>query len=274
MDRFAETDGCRLAYAVAGSGAPVLMIQGVGVHGGGWLPQVQGLSDSFRCLTFDNRGIGASRLFTGDLTVPRMAEDARAVLDAVGWESAHVVGHSLGGLVAVALALEHRARVRSLSLLCTFADGKAVAPLTLKMMWFGMRSKLGTRRMRRRGFLRLVMPAAALAQEDPDALAARVADLFGHDLADQPPVVGPQLKAMRASNVVPRLGELAGVPTLVMSGAHDLIAPPKLGKQLAGGIPGARYEEFADAAHGLPIQFPERTNALLRDHFSKNEPAA
>lgn len=271
MDGVAQADGCRLAYTMAGSGPPVLMIQGVGVCGSGWRPQVDGLAESFACLSFDNRGIGGSRPLTGELTVSRMAEDARAVMDAAGWESAHVVGHSLGGLVAVALALEHRKRVRSLSLLCTFADGKAVAPLTCGMIWFGLRSKVGTRRMRRRGFLRLVMPADALRREDPDALAARLADLFGHDLADSPSVVNPQLKAMRATNLVPRLGELAGLPTLVASGRHDLIAPPPLGRQLAEGIPGARYEEFPDAAHGLPIQFSERTNQLLREHFAAGD---
>lgn len=268
MDGFAESDGCRLAYTVAGTGPPVLMIQGVGACGSAWRPQAAGLADGFTCLTFDNRGLGGSRPLTGDLTVPRMAEDARAVMDAVGWESAHIVGHSLGGLVAVALALEHRPRVRSLSLLCTFADGKAVAPLTPRMIWLGLRALVGTRRMRRRGFLRLVMPKEALRREDPDELAARLADLFGHDLAVQPRASGRQLAAMRATNLVPRLGELAGVPTLVLSGARDLIAPPTLGRQLAAGIPGARYEEFADAAHGLPIQFPERTNDLLRGHLA------
>lgn len=271
MGHVAEVDGCRLAYTVAGSGPPVLMIQGVGVCGSGWRPQVDGLADAFTCLSFDNRGIGGSQPLPDGLTVTRMAEDARAVMDAAGWESAHVVGHSLGGLVAVALALEHRRRVRSLSLLCTFADGKAVAPLTFGMIWFGMRSKVGTRRMRRRGFLRLVMPKDALRRENPDALAAKLGELFGHDIAGSPPIVNKQLKAMQGSNLVPRLGELAGVPTLVLSGKHDLIAPPKLGRQLAEGIPGARYEEFADAAHGLPIQFPERTNDLLRGHFAASD---
>ena len=142
----AEADGCRLAYTVTGGGPPVLMIQGVGVCGSGWRSQVEGLADAFTCLSFDNRGIGASQPFAGELTVPRMAEDSRGVMDAAGWASAHVVGHSLGGLVALALALEHRRRVRSLSLLCTFGVGKAVAPLT-----FGIWSGSGCGRRSARG---------------------------------------------------------------------------------------------------------------------------
>jgi pimeloyl-ACP methyl ester carboxylesterase len=65
----APTAGCRIAYEVAGSGPPVLFVQGVGVPGCGWKPQVDGLIDRFRCVSFDNRGIGASVPFDGPVTV-------------------------------------------------------------------------------------------------------------------------------------------------------------------------------------------------------------
>jgi pimeloyl-ACP methyl ester carboxylesterase len=76
---------------------------------------------------------------------------------------------------------------------------------------------------------------------------------------------------MRAYTAMPRLGELVGLPTLVASAEHDLIAPPRVGRALAAGIPGARYEEFAGAAHGLPIQLADRVNAVLADHFAEAE---
>jgi pimeloyl-ACP methyl ester carboxylesterase len=247
----------------------VLFIQGVGVHGDGWLPQVEALAPRYRCLTFDNRGIGQSQPVGDPVTVEQMAEDARVLMDAQGWPSAHVVGHSLGGLVALHLALSARERVRSLSLLCTFANGRKVAPLTPRMIWLGLRTQIGTRRMRRNAFLRLILPASALAGEDRDALAVRMATLFGHDLGEQPPIVPTQLKAMRASDATPRLGELAGLPTLVASAVHDPIAPPKLGRAIAAGVLGARYVDFADASHGLPITHAEKVNALLAEHFSQ-----
>jgi pimeloyl-ACP methyl ester carboxylesterase len=259
--------GCPIAYDLRGAGPRVLFVQGVGVHGDGWLPQVEPLAARYSCLTFDNRGMGRSQPAGAAVTVEQMADDARAVLDAAGWESAHVVGHSLGGLAAVYLALAHRRRVRSLTLMCTFADGRAVAPLTLRMIWAGLRMKLGTRRMRRRGFLQLLLPPGAVTGADADALAERLAPLFGHDLADAPPVVNDQLKAMRAADATPRLGELAGIPTLVMCGTHDPIAPPTLGKALASGSPGAKFIEYADASHGLPIQWPERVNAKLEEFW-------
>lgn len=253
---------------MCGSGPPVLFVQGVGVHGPGWSPQTDALSARFRCTSFDNRGMGRSEPVPKSLSVEQMADDARAVLDAERLDAVHVVGHSLGGLVALRLALEAPRRVRSLALLCTFADGRAAAPLTLRMMWLGLGTKLGTRRMRRRAFLRLVMPPAALAGADVDALAARLEPLFGHDLADAPPVVGRQLAAMRKFSAAPRLGELAGIPTLVMCGAHDPISPPRVSRALADGIPSAKYVQFDDASHGLPIQYADRVNALLAEHLA------
>ena len=265
--RYLDHAGCRIAYDVRGTGPPVLLIQGVGVSGEGWRPQVDELAAHHACLWFDNRGMGQSQPVGASRTVHQMADDARALLDAVGWERAHVVGHSLGGPVALDLALSERRRVRSLSLLCTFASGRAAAPLTPRMVWAGLGARIGTRRMRRRAFMQLVLSPEALAGDDRDALAARLAPLFGHDLADQPPVTGLQLRAMRAADLTPRLGELNGVPTLVVSGAYDPIAPPRLGRTLATGIPGARYVEFPDASHGLPIQFARRVNGMLLAHF-------
>lgn len=266
--RTVEHRGCPLAYDVRGEGPPVLLIQGVGVHGDGWLPQTEVLAAKYRCVTFDNRGIGRSVPAGAPVTVEQMAADACAILDAEKVEAAHVVGHSLGGLVALRVALEARSRVKSLALMCTFADGRAAAPLTLRMIWLGMRTRVGTRRMRRHGFLRLVTPADALVGVDLDAMAEKLEPLFGHDLGDHPPVEGAQLAAMRKYSAAPRLAELAGTPVLVLSGAHDPISPPRVSASLADGIPGARHVAFADASHGLPIQHASRVNGLLTEHLA------
>lgn len=266
--RIIDHRGCRIAYDVHGQGPPVLLIQGVGVHGDGWRPQVEALSDRYACLSFDNRGMGRSQPATAPITVEQMAEDAEALLDAEGWDAAHVVGHSLGGLVAVHLALTARKRMRSLSLLCTFAGGRDAAPPTPRMIWLGLRSRVGPRRMRRRAFLQLVMPPHTGAEADPEELAEQLASLFGHDLADQPPIVSPQLSALRAYDATSRLGELAGLPTLVVNAVHDPIAPPRAGRVLAEGIPGARYVEIPDASHGVPIHRADLINSLLLEHLA------
>jgi pimeloyl-ACP methyl ester carboxylesterase len=258
-------DGCLLSHTIRGDGPPIIFIQGVGVSGSGWEPQVDFLAQHFRCLTFDNRGIGLSQPpdsgHLASLTVPQMAGDALALMDAQGWESAHVAGHSMGGLIALEIALQARERVRSLALLCTFARGSIATTLSPAMLWTGLRTRLGTRAMRRRAFLEMTMPPGVPA--DPVQIGA----LFGHDLADQPPITMKQLAAIRKHDVTARLPELAGISTLVLSASGDRIAPPFAGHAIAAGIPGARYVEIPGAAHGVTLQEPSEVNALLAEHF-------
>lgn len=270
-DPLVEFQGCRFSCAIEGQGPPVAFIQGVGVHGRGWTPQVVELRAGCQCLTFDNRGMGRSQPVGVPITVEQMAADTLWLMDQAGWASAHLVGHSLGGPVALEVALARPERVRSLSLLCTFARGRDATRLTARMLWIGLRSRIGPPRARRRAFLEIVMPATALAGQDADALAARLEPLFGHDLAMQPPVAMKQLMALRTWDASGRLDRLSVIPTLVMSGAHDPIAPPVFGRALAAAIRGAHYIEFDDAAHGLPIQHAGRVNALLREHVLRTD---
>ena len=141
-------------------------------------------------------------------------------------------------------------------------------PLSASVLWLLTRMQAGTRRMRRHAFLELVMPSQVLASEDKDALAERLVEFFGHDLAEQPPIVNQQIAAMRAYDATSRLATLADVPTLVVSAEHDKVAPPRLGQALAHGIPGARYVEVAGAAHGVTIHDAEQVNSLLLTHFA------
>lgn len=263
-----ETSGARLSYVRAGEGPAVLFVQGVGVVGEGWKPQVDAFKGDFTCFSFDNRGIGASTILGPHaLSVEAMAEDALAILDGERIDRFHLVGHSLGGAIAQEIALRAAERVRSLSLLCTFARGKQGARFTWEILVAGLRMKIGTRKMRRRAFLELILPEKHLAEHpDVDAYAIELAPLFGHDLADSPPIAMKQLSALGRYDAMDRLSALS-MPTLVVSAAHDRIALPAFGKELAAAIPGAKYVEIEDAGHGLPIHRSEAMNALLREHF-------
>jgi pimeloyl-ACP methyl ester carboxylesterase len=263
-----EHHGCRLSCQVAGDGPPVVLIQGSGLHGSGWDPQVHDLCAAYRCLTFDNRGIGQCRPAGCAITIEQMAEDVLALMDAQGWASAHVVGHSMGGLIAQHLAWSSPSRVRSLALLCTFANGADATRLSWDMFWTGLRTYVGTRAMRRRAFVELVLPPGL---NDREAWAARLAPIFGHDLADQPRVVMKQLAAMRAYDATPRLPALAGVPTLIVGARHDRIATRDIVQGLAGHLPHGHVVEFDEAAHGVTIQCAERVNQLLREHFKRSD---
>lgn len=124
MDRTVEWKGCNLSYSVQGVGPPVLLIQGVGVQGLGWQPQIDELASDYQCIVFDNRGVGASQPIGNRISVSQLADDALAILNAERIDTAHIVGHSLGGLIALQFALSERKRVRSISLLCTFPSGR------------------------------------------------------------------------------------------------------------------------------------------------------
>jgi pimeloyl-ACP methyl ester carboxylesterase len=261
--------GCRLWFEVEGTGPPVLLIQGVGIHGAGWRPQLAGLASRFTCLTFDNRGIGRSQpIGVAAVTVERMVEDALAIVESLGWPRFHVVGHSMGGHIATALALNVPESVASLALLCTSARGSDMPPITPSFLWTSLRTRVGSRRQRRHAFLEIVLPREVRATDDLDAWAERLTLIFGHDLAETPAVAMRQVRAYRKHDVVQRLGELAWTPTLVVSAAQDPLAPPRLGRALADGVPGARYVEFDGAAHGVTVTHAEEVNALLIEHLA------
>jgi pimeloyl-ACP methyl ester carboxylesterase len=122
--------------------------------------------------------------------------------------------------------------------------------------------------MRRQGMVPMLFPDSWLRNVDRSELADRLERLFGGDLADSPPIIREQLRAMKPYDASARLKELAGIPTLVVSGRHDPIAPAMAGKTLVHNMPGAQYVEFEDASHALPIQSADQLNALLLDHLA------
>ena len=260
-----------LVFEVAGTGSPIVFIQGIGVAGSGWAPQVEAFKRNFQCLTFDNRGLGRSVPCTGTITIESMSADVIALMDHLGWGSAHVVGHSMGGVIAQQVALDAPQRVRSLSLLCTFARGKDGARPTPRILWMSLRTRVGTRRMRRRAFLELVVPRKDLDRTDPDALAEGLAPLLGRDLADSPPILMKQLKALGRHDAFHRLAQLSGIPTWVASASLDPIASPDFGRQLAAAIPGARFDLLEGSSHAVPLTHPERVHPLLKDFLNSVE---
>jgi pimeloyl-ACP methyl ester carboxylesterase len=242
-------------------------VQGAGVVGNGWRPQVDALAPRFTTIVIDNRGIGASTLGDGPLSIEAMAADTLAVMDAERIDRCHLAGHSMGGLVAQQIALAAPGRVASLALLCTFLRGADGARMTAAMLLTALRMRIGPRAMRRNAFLELIMPAGYLATADRSALARELQPLFGHDLAHQPSFVMRQVRAMARFDASDGLSALGPIPTLVVSASHDRIARPASGRALAAAIPGARYVEVPDAGHAVPIQCAAAVNDLLLDHL-------
>jgi aminoacrylate hydrolase len=268
-----DRGGVPVFYSRSGTGPAVLLVQGVGVIGNGWRPQVEALAQRFTVITVDNRGIGQSTPCDGPLSIGIMAADALAVMDTEAIGRFHLGGHSMGGVIAQQIALSARDRITSLSLMCTFPRGRDATRLTWPVLAAGLRTRIGTRRMRRRAFVNLVMPPATRDGEDLDATAAALALLFGRDLAEQPRIVMRQLRAMGRFDALSRLGALAHVPTLVLSARYDVISRPEYSRRLASAIPGARLAEIEDGGHGVTIQRAARVNAVLTEHLDRAERA-
>ena len=265
--RHLQTQDATIHYIREGTGTPLILLQGAGVVGEGWRPQIDALRQRYAIAAPDNRGIGQSTYRASSLTIGDMASDVLAIADAEGFDRFHLAGHSIGGLVAQEVALRARQRVLTLALLCTFERGAQASRLTPAIIWKGLRTRIGTRTMRRQAFMELVMPGAYLAGVDRDALASQLATLFGHDLADQPAIVMKQLGAASRFDQSQRLQELAGLSPLVMSARHDAIALPEYGRALAARIRVARYVEIADGGHAVTIQCAPVINALLAEHL-------
>ncbi|GAB3828485.1 alpha/beta fold hydrolase [Kribbella italica] len=252
-----------------GSGEPLLLIMGMAGHHRIWgEPFLAGLAERFEVLTFDQRGIGTSDRADGQFSTAELADDAARVMDEAGWTDAHVFGISLGGMVAQELVLNHRARVRRLTLGCTSpgvgsgerrgdsARGAAGIGPGPERLLAAMRSGREATVLRTGFEVNLSAGFAAdpahFAAYQEDALAARV----------PVPVVGMQFQAALQHNAVDRLPAL-DVPALVIHGTADQMILPTEGERLAMLIPGARLELLEGAGHLFWREQPERVIELL-----------
>jgi 3-oxoadipate enol-lactonase len=240
----------RIAWESQGEGRPVLLIQGLGYTRSGWGPARELLAQRYRVLSFDNRGIGESDVPPGPYTVTQLAGDAVAVLDDAGVERAHVVGASLGGMVAQQVALTSPRRVDRLVLACTTPGGAGSYPMPeVTQRLFFESAKLEPAVAMRRFIVN------ALAPDPPPAL---VDELYAHRLAYPPDGNGWSAQAAAGAtwDALRRVGRIAA-PTLVVTGTADNVVDYRNSELLAARIPGARLELVEGAGHMFFWERPE-----------------
>lgn len=277
-------DGIRLYYdhARGGPGATdVLLIMGLGLRGQVWGETRERLLEGgFGVVTFDNRGVGGSGSRARPWGTKTMARDAVDILDGLGIARAHVVGVSLGGMVAQELALAHRERVMALGLVSTsggFPRIDFIPPAAVLSVVTALLNRLrgASPEQRIRGALR-VMTSAEYARgvdlEDP-RLVVLMESMRGEVS------VSGYLGQVWASVAHSAWGRLSGirVPTLVQHGEQDGMVAVGAGREVARRIPGARLALYPDAGHALSLQEPdsvERLVAFLQRHERAAAPAA
>jgi 3-oxoadipate enol-lactonase len=263
------SDGIRVHYAVSGraSGPPVVMIQGLGADKHLWTLRRLALAPRYRTIALDNRGAGRSDKPHGTYTLEQMALDTVAVLDHAGVDDAHVVGASMGGVIAQLLAIRHPDRVRSLTLACTScshqqwrrellsewaetARNEGMGAMTSR----AARWTIGPRSFRR------ISPAIGwlgplALSRPPHAFAAQVGAILS------------------VSDDIREQLELISVPTLVMVGNQDILTPRGDAEELAERIPTAELVVISGAAHGFMVEHGSTFNRILLEFLGRAEAA-
>jgi pimeloyl-ACP methyl ester carboxylesterase len=258
---YADNEGTKLYWEERGSGEPLLLIMGLGYTLDMWHRILPALAEHYRVIAFDNRGVGRSDVPPGPYTM--MASDAAAVMDVAGIEAAHVLGVSLGGMIAQEFALQYPARVRSLILGCTTCGGAGAVTAEPEVI------------------TALVARAKMTVEEaihvmtnyvyDAGTPRERLEEDFEIRRRTYPGSEGylAQLQATFGWESFSRLSQIR-VPTLVIHGESDRLVPPGNGKLLADNIAGARLAMLPAASHIFMTDQPEQTNQAILSFLAAN----
>jgi non-heme chloroperoxidase len=248
-------DGTRLRVRITGTGRTVALAHGIALTLGEWnLVTALLVADGFRVVAFDQRGHGQSTIGTDGISAPAMAEDLAAVLEATGTTDAILVGHSMGGFLALEAVLEVPGmceRLAGLVLVATFAgdilDGapqnRAEAPILRSRLLprLGANPTIGT----------LFAASFFGHTPSPAMLTAFLHMVLGRD---HEPLL-PLLEAFTSEDLLARLPQV-DLPTVIVCGSADRTTPPRDSRRMAAAIPGARSVWVPDAGHMLPWEAP------------------
>lgn len=253
---YAINGGTRIYWREQGEGDPLLLIMGLGWASDMWHRAIPELSPRYRTILFDNRGIGRSDFPPGPYSISAMADDAAAVLEEASVESAHVFGHSMGGMIAQELALRHPRRVRSLILGSTYCGGRhsvSAAPEILSVLTAKVTNPVDA-------FWALapyIYDASTPRAQIEEDLEVKIRAFPSREsyLA--------QLQAIMSWESFARLNSIR-VPTLVIHGETDQLIPAKNADLLAREIPGAKLVKLVAASHVFMTDRPqEAARAIL-----------
>jgi len=240
------------------SGVPTLLLHELGGSSESWRTVIPLLAADRRVIAVDMRCAGRSEKPPGAFSLVDVADDLDALLAALGVEWVDVIGAALGSLVGALLAIRHPARVRRLMMAAVAPDMAGatrayVAERAEKVRVVGMRG----------------VAEASLANSFPESRAAERAAYRAIYLANDPAGYAELSLALARLEVTAADWGAISAPTLVVSGAHDFLWPPPLGREVVALIHGARFTAMEDAGHFPHLQAPARLADLARDFFCK-----
>lgn len=248
----------------SGGGTALLCISGLGYSNWCWADLQRALSPSHRVITFDNRGTGRTEKAPAPYSIAQMAEDAAGVLDALGVGQAHVIGHSMGGYIAMHLAVHHATKVRSLTLVSTTCGGPQATPVpesTLKL-WIEL-AVLPPVESARRGMPTSFAPG--WTEKHPQ----RFEELLAARLRYPTPKECWSAQFAAAAAYIEKGVDVSSLekPTLVIHGTEDRVVPYPNGQLLAKRIKGAELVTLDGCGHLPPFEAPERFAQLVAAHL-------
>ncbi len=259
----ARVGDIELAYERGGTGEPLLLIMGMSGTALHWgEPFLADLQRDFETIVYDHRGVGESTALGGAVTIAQMAEDAAGLIGELGFDALHVMGISMGGMIAQELVLAHPELVRTLTLGCTYCGGPGAAltsPEVLQKLTEAMMSGDRARALRAGWEVNIAPPLV----DDEEAYARFLA--IAERYAVAVPVVMAQMQACMAHDTSTRLG-VVSTPTLVIHGTEDQLLPVENGRQIAALIDGSQLEIFDGTGHLFFWEHPERSAELVRAH--------
>jgi len=257
---FVENQGTRIYWDEQGQGSPVLLIMGLGYSSLLWHRIRPELARRFRTIAFDNRGVGLSGVPPGPYSIPTMATDAAAVLDAAGIAQAQVFGVSMGGMIAQEFALQYPQRTCSLILGCTSPGGSSAVRADRKVVDV-LFARGMTWEQAREAALAYIYDASTPQEKIEEDVRLRQGCL------PTPDAYMAQLQGILAWEGYSRLPQITA-PTLVIHGKSDALIPPENGRLIAGRIPGAKLVLIDRASHLFLTDQTELSQRLILDFLS------
>ena len=261
----AQSNGIELYYEIHGAGQPLVLISGLGYSLWQWHKMVPFLAEHFQVLTFDNRGVGQSDKPAGPYTAQMLAADTAGLLDALGIEKAIIAGHSMGGFIAQAMALDFPQKVAKLILCSTNFGGPHHVPVTAEAM--KVLTDVTSDALTRFKNGLAVSTAPDWSEKNPEMIEDwvkwRVANPIDPAPYQAQMAIGFGLmpEAAAFENKLPRLN----VPTLILFGAHDKVVPPENASLLAEKISGSKVVILPNAGHFFPIEVAEAASRTITD---------
>jgi 3-oxoadipate enol-lactonase len=261
----ARVNGIELHYKLEGSGAEtIVLINGLADDLETWVLQVDDLvSAGYRVLRFDNRGVGASSKPAGPYSSEMLADDAKALVDSLGIADFHLMGVSMGGMIAQEYALSYPGDLRSVTFACTYA---APGPFCSRMfaMWADMAPVLG---------VPFVMRDVTLWAFTVPFFEHRGGDLAefetGMRYMDQPVhAYLAQLAVIQHHDTTSRLGQIT-VPSLVLAGEEDILIPVSLSRRIHEAIPGSQWAT-TKGGHACVWEHPAEFNQTFLDFVQRH----